>query len=83
MCVFVLMYVPILELLLDHESFIPENKMHGLLKKLVCLPLTFHKIWEDPQKFYHKNSLSRQNGMNHENFKPRKFGAIRYVCNKI
>ena len=27
----------------------------------------------------HENLLSRKNGMNHENLRPRKFGAIRYI----
>ena len=54
--------------------------MHGFqMKGLEHLALTIHKIWEDSQKFYHENLVLRKNNTNHENFRPRKFGAIRYA----
>ena len=53
--------------------------MHGSqMKRFVCLSLTIYKVWEDLQKFYNENLLSRQNGMNHESYTLWKFGAIQY-----
>ena len=33
-------------------------------------------IQEESQKLYHENLLLRQKGINHENFRPQKIGAI-------
>ena len=43
---------------------------------LVHLALKIHKIWEDLQKFNHENLLSKQNGMNHKNFRQWNFEGM-------
>ena len=50
--------------------FTKTQKFPWLVDKEVCLALTFTKF-----RKLHEDLLSRQNSMNHKNFRPRKFEA--------
>ena len=52
-------------------------QMKGLVMHLA---LTIHEIWEESQKFYHDNLLSRQNNTIYKNLRPQKIGTMRYYC---